>query len=134
MGLYVAGIGAGAGGNYWIGAGSGDCSLVWDDKGNKGLVCCYGAAVGFGKGAGAYGGVSTTHAWGLNTVCDFAGEGVGTSVGKSGGGGGAGPALNVSGADQGINVNTGIGFGGWGRCHLLKCWGTCCEKTQCTEK
>jgi hypothetical protein len=143
FGLHVGGFGLGIGGNFWHLGGSLDCSFYMDDDGNKAIVCCHGGGGGYAPGKGWYAGVSSTHVWSADTVCDLVGQGIGGSgghAGKGGGGVGFGPAVSVSGSLGGLNVNIGVGAGGWGFlagpgvCNMIKCWGPCCKSLECPPK
>jgi len=139
-GLYVGGVGVGGAGEWGSPAGGavtvgGDCSYVWDDKGNKGIVCCSGGGITNGEGASVFFGGVVTNDWGSDTICDYAsGGGGGFQYGGTVGSGIAGYASGnpMSGIQVGIGVGVGAaGRGGGvavGACRLVWCKGTCCHK------
>ena len=111
--LYVGGIGLGAGGAV---SGSiapgffGSISLLYvnDSNGNEGIVLCGGG--GIAAGSGVVAGLQTSHLWGVDSICDLEKHGFSLSFDV---GGGAGPGISADIGRGGINITTGVGYGGY---------------------
>lgn len=126
-GLYVGGVGLGAGysipflGKFGL-SGSSSLMVVNDSSGHWGIVVC--TIVGAAAGKGIVGGLQTSHLWNVNSICDLTEKGFMFGVGA---GGGAGPGIAADLSGSGLNVITGGGIGGWGA--LVNVTGGCALMT-----